>query len=85
MVNTALNGYKSTNDKIAFLEHSGFVIRLKRGVFIVSPKVHHKPLSKELIANHLYGTSYILTSFYPCFIRRMPFFTPCFITNKWYL
>lgn len=43
------------------MEHSSFVIRLKRGIFIVSPMVHHKPLSKELIANHLYGTAYILT------------------------
>jgi predicted transcriptional regulator of viral defense system len=80
----ALDGYKSTNDKIASLEHSGFVIRLKRGVFVVSPKVHHKPLSKELIANHLYGTSYIslhtALSFYGLIPERVT--TVCSVSTK---
>lgn len=51
--------YKSTKDKIAALEQSGLLIRLKRGLFVVAPIVHNQALSKELIANHIYGTSYI--------------------------
>jgi hypothetical protein len=49
--------YKSPKDKIATLEKNGELIRLKKGLFVVSPK--SKPLSKELIANHLYGPSYV--------------------------
>ncbi len=54
-----LPSYKSPKDKIAALEKSGQIIRLKKGLFVVSPLVHHLPISKELIANHLYGPSYI--------------------------
>jgi uncharacterized protein YifN (PemK superfamily) len=46
-------------DKISALEKKGILIRLKKGFFVVSPEVHNQPISKELIANHLYGPSYI--------------------------
>lgn len=55
----SLNDYKSPKDKISSLEQSDFLIRLKRGLFVVSPKLFNQPLSKELIANHLYGPSYV--------------------------
>ena len=51
--------YKSLGHKIAQLEKKGILIRLKRGVYVVSPKVSQKVLSEELIANHLYGPSYV--------------------------
>ena len=51
--------YSSPKNKIANLEHDGKIIRLKRGVFVVSPKISRKTLSTELIANHLYGPSYV--------------------------
>ncbi len=54
-----LGGYKSPHDKISSLEKQGELIRLKKGLFVVSPDVHKQTLSKELIANHLYGPSYI--------------------------
>ncbi|MFZ4581034.1 MAG: type IV toxin-antitoxin system AbiEi family antitoxin domain-containing protein [Paludibacter sp.] len=55
----SLNDYKSPKDKISTLEQSNFLIRLKRGLFVVSPKLFNQPLSRELIANHLYGPSYV--------------------------
>jgi hypothetical protein len=50
---------KSFKDKISDLESRGEIIRLKRGIYIVSPAVSGKEVSVELIANHLYGPSYL--------------------------
>lgn len=41
------------------MEKSGQLIRLKKGLFVASPDIHRMTISKELIANHLYGPSYI--------------------------
>ncbi|MDR2058479.1 MAG: hypothetical protein LBP83_09430 [Dysgonamonadaceae bacterium] len=54
-----LRDYRSPNDKIAAMERCGDIIRLKKGLYVVSPKISRKPLSTELIANHLYGPSYV--------------------------
>lgn len=54
-----LNTYKSPRNKIANLEIEGKLIRLKRGLYVVSPSVSGKLLSTELIANHIYGPSYV--------------------------
>jgi predicted transcriptional regulator of viral defense system len=51
--------FKYPKDKISALEKKGILIRLKKGFFVVSPKIHNQVISKELIANHLYGPSYI--------------------------
>ncbi|MDP3915139.1 MAG: hypothetical protein Q8R96_15535 [Bacteroidota bacterium] len=51
--------YKSPKDKVASMEKSGEVIRLKRGLFLVAPEVHKQHASRELVANHLYGPSYV--------------------------
>lgn len=51
--------YRSPRNKIANLEQAGKIIRLKRGMYVVSPKVSKQLLSMELIANHIYGPSYV--------------------------
>lgn len=56
---TELSGYKSPKDKISILEKNGSIIRLKKGLFVVSPETSQQTLSRELIANHLYGPSYL--------------------------
>lgn len=56
---TNLGDYKSPNDKVSKLEKSGELIRLKKGLYVVSPEVTKQNLSVELIANHMYGPSYI--------------------------
>lgn len=55
----ALNGYRSVNDKISLLEKKGIIIRLKKGLYILSSEISQQSLSRELVANHLYGPSYI--------------------------
>ena len=51
--------YLSPNMHIAMLEKKGLLIRLKRGLYAVSPEISGKELSLGLIANHLYGPSYV--------------------------
>ncbi len=59
VLTTTLSGYKSPANKVASLEKKGDLIRLKKGLFVISTEVSHQPVSRELIANHLYGPSYV--------------------------
>ena len=68
----ALYNYKSPKDKIASFEQSDFLIRLKRGLFVVAPNIQNQPLSKELIANHLYGPSYVSLQTALSFYKLIP-------------
>lgn len=45
--------------KIQALEKSGELIRLKRGLYVVSEEISGKQIDSRLCANHLYGPSYI--------------------------
>lgn len=54
--------FKSPDKKVAWLEKNGYVIRLKRGLYVVNPEYSGRTLSNELIANHLYAPSYISMS-----------------------
>jgi len=56
---TNLGSYKSPKDKVSKLEKSGKIIRLKKGLYVISPDLSKQILSEELIANHLSGPSYI--------------------------
>lgn len=56
---SALGEVVNSNDKIRRMEQAGDVIRLKRGLYVVSSDITRKPLSMELIANQLYSPSYI--------------------------
>lgn len=53
---------KGRNQKLRWLEKNEQIIRLKRGLYVVNPIITGKPLSTELIANHLYSPSYISMS-----------------------
>jgi len=54
-----VNDYKFPRNKVSALEKQGYIIRLKKGLYVVSEKISRKSISRELIANHLYGPSYI--------------------------
>ena len=49
----------SPNEKIRALEKDGQLIRLKRGLYVVSSEVSGKPVNACLCANHIYGPSYV--------------------------
>ncbi|MDR1591345.1 MAG: hypothetical protein LBS16_00445 [Prevotellaceae bacterium] len=54
-----IGNYNFPRNKVARMEQNGELIRLKNGLFVVSPDISRKTLSRELIANHLYGPSYV--------------------------
>lgn len=59
MVADAIGEYRSPADRISRLARRGDLIRLQRGLFVVAPELSGQTLSRELIANHLYGPSYV--------------------------
>ena len=46
-------------EKARRLEAAGVIIRLKQGLYVASPQETGKTLNRNLIANHLYGPSYV--------------------------
>lgn len=46
-------------DKARQLVESGQIIRLKRGLYILSEELIQQPINRFLVANHLYGPSYV--------------------------
>jgi hypothetical protein len=59
VLKSIFSDHKSVHNKISDIEKSGTLIRIKKGMYVVSPRESGKLLSLELIANHLYGPSYI--------------------------
>lgn len=51
--------YASPAAKIAQLCTKGYLIRLKKGLYVVSPRISRTPLPAMLAANHLHGPSYV--------------------------
>ncbi len=69
---TVLGDYRYPRDKVSKMEDKGELIRLKKGLYVVSPGLHHLPVSKELIANHLYGPSYVSFEYALSFYQLIP-------------
>lgn len=54
-----LSEYLSPADKLSAMEKAGELIRLKKGLYLVSEQISGKKISRELVANHLYSPSYV--------------------------
>lgn len=54
---SVLNDYKTPNNKIFRWLDEGVLLPIKRGMYVVSPEVTGKPVSRLLVANLLYGPS----------------------------
>jgi len=59
VVRELIGEYRSPNSKISNLERSGELIRLRRGLYIADPGFSGQEISRELVANNLYGPSYV--------------------------
>ncbi|MCJ7643402.1 MAG: hypothetical protein MUP28_02850 [Candidatus Aminicenantes bacterium] len=55
----ALKGLSSPRDKITDMLRQGIIIRVKKGLYVFSDKYRRYPYSKELLANLVYGPSYV--------------------------
>ena len=58
-LNDILGGYSSPAMKVQLAEKNGELISLKRGLYMVSPEDTGKNISLGLVANHIYGPSYV--------------------------
>ena len=58
-LNQGLRGYASPRDKITDLLRKGVVVRVKKGLYVFGPAFRRRAFSREVLANLLYGPSYI--------------------------
>lgn len=63
LIKTLLADYRRPNDKISELLTDQALIPIKRGLYVLNPKRTGRPLSLPLIANMLYGPSYVSLDF----------------------
>ena len=56
---SGLEGYARPRDKISDLLKKGTIIRVKKGLYVFGEDNRKKPYSKEILANLIYGPSYI--------------------------
>lgn len=54
-----LREYDRPRDKITGLLRQGAIIRIKKGIYIFGEKYRRLPFSREVLANMIYGPSYI--------------------------
>jgi len=55
----ALKGLSSPRDKITDMLRQGIIIRVKKGLYVFGDRHRRHPYSKELLANLIYGPSYV--------------------------
>lgn len=51
--------HSAIHNKVKDLEKSGKILRLKKGLYVIHPNESGQKISLELIANHIYGPSYV--------------------------
>ena len=55
----ALDGYAAPRDKITKLLRDEVIIRVKKGLYIFGDDYRRRPFSRELLANLIYGPSFV--------------------------
>lgn len=55
----ALGQYSRPRDKISDLLRKGVIVRVKKGIYIFGEDYRRRPFSREVLANLIYGPSYI--------------------------
>lgn len=58
-----LAGYRRPNDKIADWVAKGVLLSLRRGLYVLGPDHRRDPVALPLVANVLYGPSYVSLEF----------------------
>jgi hypothetical protein len=79
-----LNAYKRPNDKISRLLAEGDILKIKKGLYILSGEHRNAPVSKPLLANLIYGPSYVSLDFALSYHGLIPegVFELCSMTPK---
>jgi len=59
LLTSILKNYKSPNDKINSLKVDGLLQSIKKGLYVAGPKIRSSKPENRLLANHIYGPSYV--------------------------
>jgi len=59
LLKTVFSDYAAPLNKIEDLCRRGLVLRARRGLYVVAPKVSRRQVDRFLLANHILGPSYI--------------------------
>lgn len=68
----ALKGLSSPRDKITYLFRKGIIIRVKKGLYVFGDTYRRHPYSKELLANLVYGPSYLSLDYALAYYGAIP-------------
>lgn len=55
----ALSEYAAPRNRITRLLRDGDVVRVKKGLYVFGPRLRRRPIAQELLANLVYGPSYV--------------------------
>jgi hypothetical protein len=55
----ALSEYANPRDKVTALLRRGDIIRVKKGLYVFGDELRRRPFSRELLANLIYGPSFV--------------------------
>lgn len=55
----ALARYANPRDKVTSLLRGGIIVRIKKGLYVFGESVRKRPFSRELLANLIYGPSFL--------------------------
>ena len=69
---SSLSGYKKPRDKITKLLLSGNVIRIRKGLYCFGDPLRKEVLSREYLANLIYGPSYVSLKYALAYHRLIP-------------
>lgn len=58
-----LSGYARPRDKITGMLRRGEIVRVKKGLYLFGEQYRRRPYSRELLANLIYGPSYVSLEF----------------------
>jgi len=56
---SSLSGYANPRDKVTRLLRRGDIIRVKKGLYVFGEALRRRPFSREVLANLIYGPSFI--------------------------
>ncbi len=59
----ALSGYANPRDKVTDLLRRGDIVRVKKGIYVFGEELRRRPFSRELLANLVYGPSFVSLEF----------------------
>jgi hypothetical protein len=59
----ALSDYANPRDKVTDLLRRGDIVRVKKGIYVFGEELRRRPFSRELLANLVYGPSFVSLEF----------------------